>query len=363
MSIQALTSVVIVGSPMTSTDPSIAASLAAPGDGLRVLAVTNMWPTSRSQVGSFVRDQVESLRALGVEVDVEIVRSLRGRLDYLWANARVGRRLDAARREGRPYDLVHVHYGLTLYATLLVPLPRVVTFYGSDVNTRVERRLSRLVTRGVARRVYVSRRLATTMNDAAADVLPNGVDLSVFTPGDRPAARLRFGVGEDEHAILFGGGPENEVKGYDVFEDVLGVLRGRGSPVLELILTTPGQPRSDVVAKLDAADCLLFTSRYRSEGSPTVVKEAAAMGLPIVTVDVGDVSEILAGVAPGSIVAFPEPWGSDAARAELVRALADATAGVLAAGSRSNGRERTDWLDLRRVAERTISLYREVLGR
>jgi glycosyltransferase involved in cell wall biosynthesis len=359
---------------MTSTDPSIAANpppatapergggdLAAPGGGLRVLAVTNMWPNSRSQDGIFVRDQVESLRALGVEVDVEIVRSLRGRLDYLWANARVRRRLGAARQEGRPYDLLHVHYGLTLYATLLVSLPRVVTFYGSDVNSPVERRLSRLVMRGVARRVYVSSRLAATMNDAAADVIPNGVDLSVFTPGDRPEARLRFGFGQDEHAILFGGRPEDEVKGHDVFDEVLAVLRGRGSPVRELVLTAPGQPRSDVIAKLDAADCLLFSSRYGSEGSPTVVKEAAAMGLPIVTVDVGDVSEILAGVGPGSVVAFPEPWGSDAARAELVRALADATAGALAARSRSNGRERTDWLDLRSVAERTISLYREVI--
>lgn len=357
---------------MTPTDPSIAApaadpwtdgrDLAAPGGGLRVLAVTNMWPNNQSQDGIFVRDQVESLRALGVEVDVEIVRSLRGRLDYLWSNARVRRRVAAARRGGRPFDLVHVHYGLTLYATLLVALPRVVTFYGSDVNSPVERRLSRLVMGGVARRVYVSSRLAATMNDAAADVIPNGVDLSVFTPGDRPAARLRFGVEEHEHRILFGGRPEDGVKGYDVFDDVLRVLRGRGSLVRELILTSPGQPRSDVVAKLAAADCLLFCSRYGSEGSPTVVKEAAAMGLPIVTVDVGDVAEILAGVTPGSVVAFPEPWGSDAARAELVRALAEATAGVLAAGSRSNGRERTGWLDLHRVAERTISLYREVLA-
>ena len=41
-----------------------------PGKGLRILAVTNMWPEGDSFRGVFVKEQVEALRRLGAEVDV-----------------------------------------------------------------------------------------------------------------------------------------------------------------------------------------------------------------------------------------------------------------------------------------------------
>lgn len=77
------------------------------------------------------------------------------------------------------------------------------------------------------------------------------------------------------------------------------------------------------------------------------------MGLPVVTVDVGDVAETLDGVAPSAVVPF-EP--------DLVSALADRTAEVLAAGTRSNGRERTGWLDSAAVAQRVVDVYRRVVA-
>ena len=93
---------------------------------------------------------------------------------------------------------------------------------------------------------------------------------------------------------------------------------GADCNVRELVLAAPDQPRSAVPAKFAAADVLLFTSRKGSEGSPSVIKEATVMGLPVVSVDVGDAAELLDGVEPSAVVAFPEPWGGDAARAELV---------------------------------------------
>jgi teichuronic acid biosynthesis glycosyltransferase TuaC len=344
------------------SDPP-ASAFDLPGRGLRVLAVTNIWPTDRNHGGIFVREQVESLRALGVDVEVEVVGNARGSKDYLLAIPRIRRRVIAEQRAGRPYDLVHVHYGLTSLAARFVgSVPRVITLYGSDVNVPTERRLSRLGMGGVARRMYVSERLARTLGDKAGVVIPNGVDFNVFVPADRAAARRRLGIGESEQLVLFAGNPGDPIKGYDVFSDVLAALRARGLPVQELLLTAPGQPRAEVVAKLDMSNCLLFCSRYGSEGSPTVVKEATAMGLPVVSVDVGDVSEILAEVMPSAVVAFPQPWGTRTARAELVASLADQAAQVLADGSRSNGRERNSWLDLPRIAARVVSLYREVVG-
>ena len=95
-----------------------------------------------------------------------------------------------------------------------------------------------------------------------------------------------------------GDAPTDAVTGYDLFTEVLAVLRVLGFPVRVLLLTGPDQSMAQVVANFDAADCLLFCSRYGSEGSPTVVKEATAMGLPVISVDVGDLSQVLARVTP-----------------------------------------------------------------
>jgi glycosyltransferase involved in cell wall biosynthesis len=55
---------------------------------------------------------------------------------------------------------------------------------------------------------------------------------------------------------------------------------------------------------INASDVLLLTSFH--EGSPTVVKEALACGVPVVSVDVGDVRERIQGVK-GCYIATPDP--------------------------------------------------------
>lgn len=319
---------------------------------LRILVVTNLWPVGGGFQGVFVAEQVDALRKLGHQVDVEVVARDRGKLDYLLAGARVRRRV-----RGGGYHVVHVHYGLTALAgSCAGPVPRVLTLHGSDINTPWQRRVTRLGGRGYAARTYVSRRLAQTARDPDGDIIPLGVDFELFQPLDQAVARSQLGLAAGEHVLLFGGAPGNTVKGYDVFLDVLAAVRRRGVPVRELVLAQPGQARTAVVTKIAAADALLFTSRQGAEGSPMVVKEAAAMGLPVVSVDVGDVAEVLAGVTPSAVVPFPPD------RIGLIDALATAVVKVLATGGRSNGRERLAWLDSRAVAERMVAVYRRALA-
>jgi teichuronic acid biosynthesis glycosyltransferase TuaC len=325
---------------------------------LRVLTVTNLWPEGDSFRGIFVREHVDVLRRMGLHVDVETIAQGHSRLDYLLAARRVRRRAHSGR-----YDLVHVHYGLTAFATRFIRrVPRVLTLYGSDVNVRWQRIITRLGWRGVAARIYMSRASAETAGEPAGIVIPNGVDFALFAPTDRTAARTALGFAPDDKVILFGGHPANPGKGYDVFADVLAGLRQRGIAVRELILAEPDQPRSAVPTKFAAADVLLFTSRKGLESSPTVVKEAMAMGLPVVSVAVGDVAELLSGVTPSDVVDFPEPWGSDRARSQLVTSLVDRTAAVLAAGVRSNGRERSARLDYNQVTAEVVAVYRSVVA-
>jgi glycosyltransferase involved in cell wall biosynthesis len=318
-----------------------------------------MWPEGGSFRGVFVAEQVVALRHLGAEVDVEVVAQSRGRRDYLLAAPRIRRRV----REGN-YDVVHIHHGMVAFACRFVgPVPRVLGLYGHDVNWHWQRWITRIGWGGVATRLYISRRMAVAAGEPDGLVIPNGVDFDVFAPGDRAPARSRLGYGDGDRVVLFGGVPSNWVKGYDVFTDVLNALRDRGLPVRELVLPEPGQSREEVAAKFLAADVLLFTSRKGFEGSPTVVKEATAIGLPVVTTDVGDVAEVLNGVTPSAVVGYPEPWGTPAARAELVAGLTDEVAQVLAAGGRSNGRERNAWLAWDKIGEAMINMYRDVIQR
>jgi glycosyltransferase involved in cell wall biosynthesis len=326
---------------------------------LRILAVTNLWPTNGDFRGVFVEEQVDAIRQLGHHVDVEVVAQERGKRDYLLAAGRVRRRV----RDGN-YDVVHVHFGMTTLAARFVgDVPRVLTLYGGDVNVRWQRWVTRLGLGGVVERIYVSQRMADVVQDTGARVIPNGVDFDVFRPMDQDAARATLGlsVEPDERVVLFGGRPSNPVKGYDVFSEVLATLRAEGWRIRELVLPDPGQTNAEVAIKFAAADAMVFTSRRGTEGSPTVVKEAAAVGLPVVTVDVGDVATVLDGVTPSAVVRFPLPWGTAAARAQLVRELADRTADALRAGNRSNGRERTAWLDSPRIAERVVDVLRSAV--
>lgn len=325
---------------------------------LRILAVTNLWPVGDSYRGIYVKEQVEALRRLGHHVDVEIVAQQRGKTDYFLAAPRVRRRIKAG-----GYDVVHIHYGMTAFsARFSGGVPRVLSLYGSDINVGWQHNVTRLGLSGVGARIYVSENLAVNARDDRGHIIADGVDFTLFAPGDRAKARAAFGFTGDEKVVLFGGHPDNQVKGYDVFADVLAELRSRGVDVRELVLAAPNQPRDTVPRKFDAADVLLFTSRKGSEGSPSVLKEAAAMGLPVVTVAVGDASKLLNGVVPGEVVEFPEPWGGGDTRAKLIRLLADRTADVLAVGGRSNGRERNRRLDAEQVALQVVEVYRQVIA-
>jgi glycosyltransferase involved in cell wall biosynthesis len=105
-------------------------------------------------------------------------------------------------------------------------------------------------------------------------------------------------------------------------------------------------PNAEVPAWLSASDVLLLTSMH--EGSPTIVKEALACGLPVVSVDVGDVAERIEGIE-GCYVARPQP-AELAAKLCLVRQL----------GQRIDCRTRLEELSITSVAQKLKRCYEDI---
>ncbi len=126
-------------------------------------------------------------------------------------------------------------------------------------------------------------------------------------------------------------------------------LAGAAIPRLRLEVLDGATPPDRMPALMNAADCLLLTSD--AEGSPTVVQEALACNLRVVSVDVGDARERLRGV-PGARLAARDP-------ADIARALVD----LLAVPGRGDGRRHLGEFSARRVARELDVIYRELCGR
>lgn len=179
-----------------------------------------------------------------------------------------------------------------------------------------------------------------------ARLLPMGVDLARFTAVPREEACRALDFDPAVRRVLFAADPARAVKRWALAEAAVGRVRER-HPGVELVVAR-GAPPERMPLMMSACDALVLTSRH--EGSPMVVKEALACGLPIVSVAVGDVAERIAGVAGCRLVAA-EP-----------AAIADALGEVLARGGRTEGRSHVEPLALERVAAELVSVYRSVVS-
>lgn len=304
--------------------------------------VTN--PESR-----FFTQQVETLERRGIESTTvgvpgrrdhtEGETSGRSLVDYVRFYPKVLSAVDEQ-------DIVHSNYGLTAPAALAQPTrPVVLTLWGSDLMGRFGP-LSQWCARRADAVIVMTEEMAS-MLDADCHVIPHGVDLDLFQPEPRAAARDRVGWERDGVHVLFPYPPSRTVKDHPRAARVVEAAAERVDDDVELH-TLHGVPHERMPDYVNAADVLLLTSRR--EGSPNSVKEALACNVPVVSTDVGDVGERLAGV-DHSYVGRTD--------AELVEGLV----AVFRDRSRSNGREEAKRLGLERMGERIESVYESVLDR
>jgi teichuronic acid biosynthesis glycosyltransferase TuaC len=312
---------------------------------LKVLVVTNMLPTAeRPHLGTFVRDQVEDLRGLGIEVAVLFVDGVSRSANYIRGTAELRRRLSRSE-----FDLVHAHYGLAGgVAVTQRRVPVVTTFHGSDASGQIpwQKAVSWVVARACTP-IFVSPELAASIGRGEAVVIPTAVDLALFSPRARDEARTSLGWDVDEAVALLPGARANPVKNAPLFDAALDEAR-KVVPHLRGV-SLDGLSREEVALAMSAADVVVMTST--SEGSPVTIKESLACETPVVSVPVGDVQALVAGLRGCSVV------GRDAGSLgqAILRALEDRGGPEL--------RERVAHFGRVEIARRVAEVYGDVVGR
>ncbi|MDA9432233.1 hypothetical protein XH88_10705 [Bradyrhizobium sp. CCBAU 51627] len=303
-----------------------------------------MYPSpQRPGSGAFVCQQVEQLRRFGHTVDVIDILGFQSKINYLRRTLDVVRMTTAV-----AYDIVHAHYGYSAYPAMFrLRAPLVITLHGTDVigKSIFERLSTRAVSHFADAVIVVSEELRRRIPGI---VIPCGVDLSVFKPYDRDKARARLGWPKDKHIVLFPFDPARPEKRYDLAKASVEQLVQEGVDVE--LMTVVNVPNGEMPWCYSAADALLLCSDY--EGSPTSIKEALACNRPVVATRVGDVGELLNGIAGTRIC--PQDAGT------IARNLRDVF--DWSRSSEFRGRAAMARYDQVLTVERIVGVYDDVLS-
>ena len=292
---------------------------------------------NEGEVKPFIIEQANSLEKLGVKVNYFVITG-KGILGYL-----KNLRLFKSKLESLDIELIHAHYGLSgLLSTLQRKVPVVITFHGSDINIWWVRLFSLLASYLASKSIFVSRKLSEQLQVENAEVIPCGVNMDKFTVLDKITAREKLGLDNKKNIILFTSRFDNKVKNYKLAKNATDLI-GNNHILIEL----KGYSREELNLLLNAADLLLLTSH--SEGSPQIIKEAMACNCPIVATDVGDIKEVISNTDGCYLSSFdPED-------------VSNKVKNVLSKKSRTKGREKIMNLDNKLIAERIISVYKNIL--
>lgn len=307
---------------------------------MRILIVANHNPKNFT---TFITEQVESVRQLGVEVDYYGIHG-KGIWGYLTNISALKEKIS----EYHP-DLIHAHYGLSgLLANLQREVPVVTSYHGSDIHSGGRTLFfSKLAIKLSAYNIFVSKRLQeqSGYNGHNKCVISCGINMNTFLPIDRAVARKNLGWDPNGIYVFFGGAFDNKVKNSPLAKAAVAQIEG--AQLIEM----SGYTRNEVNLAMNAADCLLVTSHR--EGGPLVVKEAMACGTPVVAVRVGDVEETMAGVE-GCYVTSHD-----------VNEVASCLRQALSFQGKTNGRQRIieTGLPMEQIAKQIIEIYNLVLNK
>jgi len=335
---------------------------------VKVLVLTTSYPRTVEDVaGVFVRDAVEHLREVGVEVDVVSPASF-AHFGLAYGHGIVGnlRRKPwlvlalplfllsfgrAARRGARDVDLVHAHWLPSALPALATRKPFVVQLWGTDVE--VARRAPR-VFRRLLRRARLVLCPSTALADAARElgardvrIVPSGVDFpaEVAAPAEPPH-------------VLYVGRLSREKGVVDLLqatEELERVLVGDG-PLRDGVPEAAGFVEPSKLGPYYERAAVVACPSHR-EGYGVVAREAMAYGRPVVASAVGGLVDAVEDGVTGLLVPPRDPA---ALKAAIERLLEDPELrDRLGLAGREKARRELSW-DVSTAA--TIAAYEDALA-
>ena len=291
---------------------------------MKVLHITTNYPTPDHPIfGIFVKEQVESLEALGIECDVLYCdRKGRGTWMYLAYIPKIWWTILRGH-----YDIIHCHHVLSALLCICTFWPvfkKCVVSYQNDPAREWKLNCFGLV--HLLFRKIIIKNDSAYLGRSKTVYLPNGCNEEFFRPLDKMTCRAALGLDPDAVYVLYMdsnhlGRPQ---KRKDRFDATLAILRQHLPDVRALELYNT--PREQVPVSINACNLHLISSDF--EGSPNSVKECLCCNVPVVSTDVGNVCGMM-GDIPGCRVV------SDFSAEALARAAEE----VLSRGAPFAGRD------------------------
>lgn len=308
---------------------------------MKVLFVSS--GNSKYGIVPFIKSQGESLIANGVKLEYFTIKG-KGIIGYLKSVFPLRKTITS-----KKYDIIHAHYSLTAFiasfSLFFLKIPLIVSLMGSDVNSNYfEKILIKLFNSLFWNSVVVkSEDMKNKIKLKDAEIIPNGIDFSIFKPLNQLEARDKVGFDKNKKQVLWLADPNRYVKNIDLAKKAFSLVK-ENSCELKIV---HGIRHDEIPIYLNACDLLLLTSRW--EGSPNVIKEAMACNLPIVTTNVGDV-ELIINYTEGCFVVD-----------QNVNEMALAIRECIAFNDRTKGRGKVKWLDSNLIAKKLINIYKDTL--
>jgi glycosyltransferase involved in cell wall biosynthesis len=321
------------------------------GEDVKVIAPIPWFPLTAPVFGRYARFAEAPLRETRRGIEVRHPRyAIPPKVGMTYAAKALARVIEREARaliaEGWDFDLIDAHY---LYpdavaagaAARELGKPFVMTARGSDVTELATYpRQRRMILDAVIRSdgaIAVAEALKIDLVKLGAPaekirVLRNGVDLSMFHPTDRHAARTALNV---KGTVLASVGSLIPRKGHDIAIGALALLpeatliiAGQGAELGALKAQVErlgvasrvrfaGQLRHEALIDVyNAADALILASTR--EGWPNVLLEAMACGTPAIAADAGGAREVIRERAAGRVLSERTPEAAAAAVREVL---------------------------------------------
>ena len=303
-------------------------------------------------VSAFIASQGKSLEDNGVKVDYFIIHG-KGLKGYLGNIPRLSKIL-----KSKKYDVIHSHYSFSAWISVLTltRTPKIVSFMGSDIYGNINERgnphlkgkfnyiISKLVQPFVNQIIVKSNRLGDyVFLKNKMHVVPNGVDFKKFTPIDKNYARKKIRLNSRKKQILFLGDKNNTNKNFALLDQAIRYL---DLSIYQLLPFNYPIKKELIPLYINAADVVIMSSF--SEGSPNVVKETMACNIPVVSVDVGDVKEVIA-KTKGCYLSKYDP-----------KDMAEKIVKAVSFKGKATGRKDIEYLEINIIASRIIDIYNSV---